>query len=181
MPKYQNGKIYTIRSRSRPDLIYIGSTTQGLAMRFGKHNANYRYWLNGKTYEATSFRVIEVGDAYIELLENFPCNTREELCAREGHHMREIDCVNRYIAGRTIREWREDNRDARLIQAKQYHQDNRDARLIQMKQYYEENKEVQANRVKERIHCLYCDTTFTKGNKSHHFNTRKHIANFIAY
>ena len=26
MPNYQNGKIYAIRSHSRPDLIYVGSS-----------------------------------------------------------------------------------------------------------------------------------------------------------
>ena len=196
MPNYQNGKIYTIRSRSRPDLVYIGSTTQGLAMRFGEHNRKYRQWLNGKANDVTSFRVIEIGDAYIELLENFPCNSKEELHAREGHHMREIDCVNRCIAGRTkaeyyqdnreaialtMKQYHQDNRDARLIQAKQYHQDNREAHLIQMKQYYEENTEVQANKKKERIHCPYCDTTFARCHKATHFKSIKHITNFIEY
>ena len=45
MPNYQNGKVYSIRSHSRPDLVYVGSTTQPLSKRFGGHkelkNKNY--------------------------------------------------------------------------------------------------------------------------------------------
>ena len=33
---FQNGKIYCIRSH-QTDKVYIGSTTQTLAQRFGKH------------------------------------------------------------------------------------------------------------------------------------------------
>lgn len=181
MPNYQNGKIYTIRSRSRPDLVYIGSTTQSLAMRFGGHNRDYRCWLRGKGDDVTSFRVIEIGDAYVELLENFPCNSREELHAREGHHMREIDCVNRFIAGRTKAEYYQDNREAIALTMKQYYEDNAEEIKAQMKQYYQDNSERLKAKWNERVECTYCDTTFTRGNKAQHFKTIKHIANFIAY
>jgi len=36
MPNYANGKIYTIRFHNSNE-IYIGSTTQSLAVRFGGH------------------------------------------------------------------------------------------------------------------------------------------------
>ena len=45
---------------------------------------------------------------YIELVENYPCNTKEELMAREGHYIRERATLNHMIAGRTEKEWRED-------------------------------------------------------------------------
>ena len=43
MPNYQNGKIYKITSG---DLIYIGSTTQSLAKRWGDHNKDLKYGNN---------------------------------------------------------------------------------------------------------------------------------------
>ena len=91
MPRnYQNGKIYTIRSRSRPDLIYVGSTIQSLSTRFGEHKKH--------SNTCTSKQIIELSDAYIELLETYPCQNIEELQRRENHHMRSIDCVNTQLA-----------------------------------------------------------------------------------
>ena len=37
MPNYSNGKIYSIRFYDNDKLLYIGSTTQILAVRFGGH------------------------------------------------------------------------------------------------------------------------------------------------
>ena len=87
---YQNGKIYTIRSRSRPDLIYVGSTIQSLSTRFGEHKKPANSY--------TSKKIIALGDSYIELLETYPCLNVEELRLRENHHMRSMDCVNKMLA-----------------------------------------------------------------------------------
>lgn len=43
MPNYANGKIYAIRSRSRLDLVYIGSTTQQLSKRYAEHVQHFRH------------------------------------------------------------------------------------------------------------------------------------------
>ena len=37
MPDYSQGKIYTIRCRNDPALIYVGSTIQPLSKRLGEH------------------------------------------------------------------------------------------------------------------------------------------------
>lgn len=89
MPNYQQGKIYSIRSLSRPDLIYIGSTIQPLSKRMGHH----------RTVKSCSSREItNIGDAYIELLENYPCNDIYALKSRENYHMRNSICVNKNLA-----------------------------------------------------------------------------------
>jgi len=87
---YQNGKIYTIRSRSRPDLIYVGSTIQSLSTRFGEHKK--------PSNTCMSKQIIALSDAYIELLETYPCLNVEELQRRENYHMRSMDCVNKQLA-----------------------------------------------------------------------------------
>ena len=38
---------------------------------------------------------------YIELFENFPCNSKEESNKKEGQVIREIGTINKQIAGRT--------------------------------------------------------------------------------
>ena len=62
---------------------------------------------------------------YIELFENFPCNSKEELNKREGEIIREIGTVNKQIAGRTYKEYYEDNKDEMLKKMKEYRQNNK--------------------------------------------------------
>ena len=38
---------------------------------------------------------------FIELIEEYPCNTQIELLAREGHWIKEIGTLNETIQGRT--------------------------------------------------------------------------------
>jgi len=79
---YHNGKIYTIRS-NQTEKYYIGSTTQTLTKRLSKHKSNFEDWKrNGKGY-MTSFEILKYDDVYIELLELFPCKSKEELNKKE--------------------------------------------------------------------------------------------------
>ena len=130
MPTYANGKIYTIRSRSRPELVYVGSTTQALSVRFGEH----------KSRTCSSRQIIDVGDAYIELYENYPCAGKEELNRREGEVMRSMECVNKQVAGRTRQEYSEDNREEIKQARKQYYQDHSEERKQAAKQYRRDHR-----------------------------------------
>ena len=89
MPNYQLGKIYTVRSRSRRDLVYVGSTTQPLSKRMAMHRS---------VKNCSSKVIVDIGDSYIELIENFPCADKYELGARENQHMRALVCVNKQSA-----------------------------------------------------------------------------------
>ena len=88
MPNYQNGKVYSIRSLSRPELIYIGSTTQTLSQRMTGHRRD----------TCACREIIDIGDAYIELIENYPCVDKNQLLARENRYMRGLDCLNKHLA-----------------------------------------------------------------------------------
>jgi hypothetical protein len=93
MVNYKLGKIYTIRS-SETVGVYVGSTCQSLAVRFGGHKSDYKKYKNIITISNIFNYGVE--NAYIELLENYPCNSREELHKREGEHMRMMEnCVNK--------------------------------------------------------------------------------------
>jgi hypothetical protein len=74
------------------------------------HKTHYKNYLDESHY-CTSFKIIKYPDAYIELLEQYPCNSREELNRREGSYIRKINCVNKNIAGRTKKQYRIDNAD----------------------------------------------------------------------
>ena len=78
-----------------------------------------------------------VDNYYIELIENCSCNNREELTKREGEIIREYKPdLNKHIAGRTLSEYKEDNREKNLEYDRKRHTLNRDARLQQRKQRY---------------------------------------------
>jgi hypothetical protein len=95
MTDYDNGKNYTIRSHQTTD-IYIGSTTQSLAKRFGCHKSSYKSFESKKSKKyCTSYILMKYDDAYIELLENYPCESKELLLKREGEFIRAMDCVNK--------------------------------------------------------------------------------------
>ena len=109
--KYQNSKIYKICDINETE-IYIGSTHQSLTRRFSKHKSNYKAWKDGKYGKNSSCILFEkygIENCKIYLIENYPCNNREELNAREGYHIKLNNCVNKVIAGRTKQQWRQDN------------------------------------------------------------------------
>lgn len=100
------GFIYIIRSKSSP-LVYYGSTTQKLlSNRMSGHRSKYKQWLAGITRNCTSFQILAIGDAYIELVEEVEVETKQHLHALEGKYQRENECVNKCVAGRTGAEWR---------------------------------------------------------------------------
>jgi hypothetical protein len=182
MPNYQNGKIYTIRSHLT-DEIYIGSTANSLSKRLNDHKSNFKYWKTGKRDYITSFKIIEFGDAYIELLENYACADKNELNRREGELIRSTDCVNKFIAGRTQKEYYVDNKETILAQKKQYHQDNRDTILAQKKQYQQDNKEKylayqkQHYEKNKEIRTCVCGSNYNYGHTTdryRHYRSNKH-------
>ena len=153
--KYQNGKIYCIWSYETDD-IYIGSTCDELDVRMYSHRTMYNRLLKGKKVSnRKSFEILKYGDAQIGIIEEYPCNTKQELLKREGDLQKQIKCVNKQIAGRTDKEYYEDNKE-------------------KFKEYYEKNKETIEKYRKENHDCE-CGSCYTYSNKTNHFKTKRHI------
>ena len=131
MPNYQNGKIYTIRCKNDDTLIYVGSTCETLSRRLTTHRASYK--ANNSRFFYTFIDSWE--DWYIELYEECPCNTKEELRKREGEVIRSIGTLNYEIAGRTKKEYEDDNKLIRQSQKKIYYINNKD----KIREYRENN------------------------------------------
>jgi hypothetical protein len=86
MPDYKDGKVYSIRS-PHTEKVYIGSTVMSLSKRFSQHKRTI--------HRCSSKQIIDAGDAYIELIEASPCNSKEELFRREAQIMRQTpNCIN---------------------------------------------------------------------------------------
>ena len=111
MVNYKNGKIYKITSEST-GLVYYGSTSEKyLSQRLSSHLRKYKRYLNEKSKNyCSSFKVIEQEDYKIELIKDFPCNNKTQLTTEEGNYVRENECVNIQIPGRTRKEYREQNK-----------------------------------------------------------------------
>jgi len=201
---YNNGKIYVIRNHCN-DMVYVGSTTQSLSKRFSCHKCNCKR-LKYKLYDAMN--ELDIMNFYIELVEEYPCDNREQLCAREGYYIREFDSYNNgyngVLAGRSRREYYEDNREKIKEyvgqyqinnkekikkQVKQYHEDNKDKINDYIKEYREENKDKIKKKMKEyreenkdkireqrnkRFNCE-CGSVVRYDGKSKHVKTKKHL------
>ena len=120
MPNYQQSKIYRIVNDSMPGKVYYGSTTQPLSVRMGKHRS-----LSTKNSIVTSKQLFEIGKPEIVLVENHPCNTKEELLKRERYYIENNNCVNKQIPGRTKEEWYQDNKQKLSAKHKQYYENNK--------------------------------------------------------
>lgn len=104
MVNYSNGKIYKIVPTNGDDICYIGSTTkQYLSQRMDSHRTKYKNWQkNNKIEKASSVELFEkygVENCKIVLIENFPCNTKDELEKREGEYIKTLNCINKRGAG----------------------------------------------------------------------------------
>lgn len=94
MPDFTNGKIYKIVS-GQTNKIYIGATTLDLKTRMDTHIYQSKYpEIYGYT---TSVEIIKYGDANIVLVEEFPCDTKDELGEREYYWKAKYGskCVNK--------------------------------------------------------------------------------------
>lgn len=107
MSNYKLGKIYMIYSIKNPEDRYYGSTTQSLAKRFYQHTKDLKKSLSS----ALLFEKYGIDGCKIELVEDFPCENKNQLRAREGYYIRLNDCVNKNIAGRSWKEYQDDYRE----------------------------------------------------------------------
>lgn len=145
MPEYKNGKIYAIRSHQTTN-IYIGSTTRPLSQRLGKHRYCYNNNLN-----KSSMHILKYPDYYIELIETFACNSKDELEKKEGEYIRQFKdiCVNVIYPQRTPAEYYEDHKDEIKEYKKKYQQQHKDELNQKSKEYHQQHKDEQNQKAKE--------------------------------
>ena len=111
MERYQKGKIYRIVCNTT-DKCYIGSTCENtLARRLTKHIVNYKRWREQKdTNYISSYEIFENNNYDIILMENYPCNNKDELHVRERWFIENTNCVNKVVPIKTLDEKIENRR-----------------------------------------------------------------------
>jgi len=195
---YSKGKIYRIVCDTT-GLTYIGSTVETLSKRLTKHICDYKYYLKGKNHFITSFKILENNNYKIILIDNCPCNSKEELHREERKYIESIECVNKIIPTRTDKEYYETNKDKILEYNKKYNETNKDKinekrrenyeknkdkinerkkkyrenNKDKMKEYHKEYREKNKDKIKEKIECEYCKSIITKINVKSHQKTLK--------
>lgn len=160
---YLEGKIYKIVS-DETDKIYIGSTTKTLEERFKGHKYDFKY----KHIYFTSYEILKYPDARIELICEFPCNSKEELEKEEGNQIRKYFniCVNEVIPGRTNAEYYQDHKEY----YKEWRKENKEFLASYHKNYYQNNKE----KMLEKVECE-CGEFISKNSLNRHKNRKVHI------
>ena len=140
--KYHNSKIYQIT-----DIVYskcyIGSTTEELSQRMARHRLDYNRFLNGNYNHVSSFDIFNefgIKNCKIVLVEYFKCETLQELRKKEGEHIKNTECVNKLVAGRSVKEYYVDNKEIIQEHKKEYREQNRDKIREQKKEYREKTK-----------------------------------------
>ena len=152
---YKNGKVYRIICEET-NRQYIGSTCTELRKRLHQHKR--------KGQECMTKEFINPS---IILIEDYPCERKEQLLMRERHFIETMECVNkrRPIISREERveyekeyheknkekknEYREKNIEKIKEINKEYRQKNRDEINRKAREKYEKNKEKKIEYMKE--------------------------------
>jgi hypothetical protein len=171
MPDYANGKIYKIEVDG---LTYYGSTVMTLRERMSKHKNTFKRWKNGEINKCACFDLFDkygFDNCPIELVEDYPCETKKDLLIREDCYIKNMECINENAAHTT--------REEALEQKRQYHQDHKEKFNEKRRQHHQDhqaNKEAISEKRKEKIVCE-CGRTVRKSDIAQHRRTKIHLAN----
>jgi hypothetical protein len=185
MVNYQNGKIYKIVCDDSEN-IYIGSTTkEKLSQRMAKHKSHHNDYLDGKGRFISSFIMLEKQNPRIILIENYPCNNKDELRMREQYWIDQFRniCINKINAnGINIdkkKGWLDNYRKTDNFKAYASKYRTSDKYRIHQNKYqktevpkkwqieYEKTDKRKQYKKQTRI-CLFCGKKSTNGDLSRH-------------
>ena len=164
MTDYSKGVIYKIECNLTND-VYYGSTTLSLSQRIGMHKSKGN---------CRAINIIDRGNYTCKIIEEYPCNNSKELEARESYYIRNNECINKQIPGRTHQEWCEDNKVHIAQQNKERYQANKVHIVQKVKEYQEANKAYLKEYCSTKIQCE-CGCVLRRGSLARHSRTKKHL------
>lgn len=167
MPNYGNGKTYFIWNTTAPVYkLYIGSTVSTLKHRLTQHEYEFEHQRN----QCESHRLLAMGNYDIQLLENYPCENKQQLEDREAEYIiaNWDSCVNKQVPGAIRRaggikkyDKQRDKNPERKEYKKQYNQ-----------RYNKKNAEKIAAWQGQIIECHLCGSMCSRGNIARHRQTK---------
>jgi hypothetical protein len=164
--KYKNGKIYCLYCDD--ESYYIGSTITELRFRLRDHKQAAKKYPGRRVYK----HINEIGweNVKIECIEEYPCNSLEELLQKEDEYIEAMiddeNCLNIKSAYSTeeekmeyIKQYRKEHRDRILEYKKKYRQENSEKiseyTTQYVKKHSEEVKERRQQYIKENKEKVY--------------------------
>jgi hypothetical protein len=188
MVNYQEGKIYKIVCNITGK-IYVGSTCKSrLCQRLSEHVQSYKRFIEGRDVNVRSSEIIANDDYDIILLENCPCDNKDELRQRERYFIELLDCVNKNIPNRTKKEYRQQFKEKEKAKGKEYREKHPEKVKVWKKAYYATHKkqdnerclkyrETHKEEIKAKqgkvIQCV-CGTSHTHQHTARHIRSKKH-------
>jgi len=186
MPDYSKGKIYKILNNI-DDEFYIGSAVETIGQRMAKHRSGATRYSNLKVHN--HMRNIGIDNFYIELIESYPCNSKEELNSKEGQYIREFGTLNMAVAGRTQSQYRQELKEdisERLKEKRSnnlqffrerertYRNSDLEKRREQQRNSYQTNREHILDKQSTVLCVCECGIEVKKHRISRHLKTQKH-------
>jgi hypothetical protein len=146
-PNYDEGKIY--RLICADGHFYIGSTVMTLASRFNGHKQSAKRETS-RVYNHCN--LIGWDNVRIQLLEDYPCESRKELTAREDYHIRQnkddpncLNCIRAHVTHEErkelMKEYYQEHREEIIASHREYVETNRDVVMERRAKYRQENAE----------------------------------------
>ena len=108
------------------------------------------------------------------MIENVPCNDLYELRQKEGKYIREFGTLNIQMAGRTIKEYKQEFKEEIKAKDKIYYEKNKEIINKKHLEYYYANREIELLKNKELITCE-CGCEISRINIARHKKSKKHI------
>jgi hypothetical protein len=194
MIDYTNAKIYKIVS-AQTDKIYIGSTTKKyLSQRLAGHVINHKRYEDKRTNTNynTSYEIVKFDDHRIELIENFPCASKDELRAREQFYIDQNrdSIINKYNAlgynqdriKERAKAWCAANSE-HVKEVKKIWADQNKEHIAEVKKIWAVSNEARkkesakdyAERNQNKYRCEMCNFgSYTPTGLKRHLNTKRH-------
>jgi hypothetical protein len=181
MPDYSKSVIYIIKPNVNnydENDVYYGSTTNFIK-RCKQHESSYISFKNDNNYSKYIsyfyiYDIYGIDNCITEIIENYSCETKDELLIREKYYINNYLCVNKYLPITTKDEKKEyqieyynKNNEDILNKKKQYYIDNID----KIKEYREKNKEIIKENDKNR------QSNYRKNNKEEIAKSKKKYQN----
>lgn len=120
MVNYKNSKIYRLVCNTTGNQ-YIGCTTSSLSIRLCQHKKSYYDGKNNLT------SLILINDNFsIILIEDYPCERKEQLLQRQRYYIETMDCVNEVSPLKTHRDWYDENKEDYIARQKIWNSNNKE-------------------------------------------------------
>ena len=164
---YGNSKIYQVLNNFDDD-VYVGSTCQPLCKRLAFHRVHMNVESKSKRKLYTKMTELGIEQFYIELIEQYPCENKEELRKREGHFIRERGTLNMCQAGRNRRQHYQDN-------IEHFRQKDKEWREKHQEQLKEKAQKPEVKLIRNAKVSCECGGSYTYTHKAEHFKCKKHL------